>query len=132
MDNIIKLNEVITKALSFFDSPETETLNLDELEIVLREIFKLLNTQISNELCSIISEKDQYREYIIRQIEGWMRSLNYPENEILMLKNANNFNELMKIEERMRSEFDRRFHLKPIVPDRLGSKTQKINVFKIN
>lgn len=132
MDNILKLYEVIEKALKFFESPETEILNLDELEIALRDVFKFLNTQTSTEIHTIISERDRYREYVIRQIEGWMTALNYPENEISGLQNTSNHEELMKIEERVQREFDRRFHLKPLVPDKISSKIQKVNVFKIN
>lgn len=175
----MELNDLVAKALQFFDAPETEMLDLDVLEKALRDVQEFLNTRneqdadgvdttsdsqpnatdnsgdgggnldnagpesdqsteitasemiSSVEFQSVCSERDHYRDWIVRQIQGYMHALRCTETEIAEVNSVADPAALIRLEEKIRQEFDRRFQNQPLVPDEAPNNVKNLRAFKI-
>ena len=156
----MELQKIIEKALVFFDSPDTEALDLDGLEEALREAQKFLNTRNlqegaiscnneetlgtdsesvdadeeskeNNEPAGLTGEEDCYRDHIARQIQGYMRVMNYSDSEISEVETIADPAALLAMEKKIRAEFDKRFHTSPLVEDEDYGNVRNVGVFRI-
>ena len=156
----MELQELIEKALAFFDAPDSKALDLDGLEEALREAQKFYKTQSlqassltlkdsesmgtdsesvdadeeskeNEELAGLTSEKDCYRDHIARQIQGYMRVMNYSDSEISDVETITDPVALLAMEKRIRAEFDDRFHTPPLVADEDFGRIVNVGVYRI-
>ena len=156
----MELQELIEKALAFFDAPDSKALDLDGLEEALREAQKFYKTQSlqassltlkdsesmgtdsesvdadeeskeNNEPAGLTGEEDCYRDHIARQIQGYMRVMNYSDSEISEVETIADPAALLAMEKKIRAEFDKRFHTSPLVEDEDYGNVRNVGVFRI-
>ena len=155
----MKILEIIERALAFFDAPESGTLDLDGLERELRAMHSLISSgelmlregtlddsgdqrkkeaeltrqiaALEERIGALETERLLLRDHVARKIRGFMKTLGYPETEIRDAEETAEADALLKTEERIRKEFDRRFRMEPLVQDTPEKQPLNLLAYKV-